>query len=119
MDLTLDLADYVQRHTACSADQRIIDRITQLLSDDIDGVRMEAAMALEDIGPPAKTAVPALKAAILRSDKLIDAQGGTVLPVNSSGSAARDAIRSISGELVPPYTAENRSAIPDDFPKQN
>ena len=84
----------------------LVKKISALLKDSSDGVRIGAAMALEDIGPQAISAVPALEEAVKDSDAAIDAdtsEYNTVRPSSSSGSAARSALRAITGHPVPDY----------------
>jgi hypothetical protein len=102
----LDLANYFRVNPQCGKLQQLIERIGTLLKDRSDGVRIGAAMALEDIGPRAQSAVPALEEAVRDSDAVIDAdtsEYNTVRPTSSSGSAARSALRTITGQLVPDY----------------
>lgn len=105
IDSSLELASFIKGNTYCGFDAAVIDQIISLLDDPVDGVRMSAAMALADIGPSAMRAVPALKRAIQRSDAILDKSPSLLLPVNSSGEAARDALRKITGQPVPNYPA--------------
>jgi hypothetical protein len=98
-----DLAYYVRDHSKCAQTQKIMRDVEALLDDDADGVRMGAAMTLGYIGPAAKSAIPALRKTITHSDAIIDADPSPILPVNSSGEAARAAIQMITGENVPGY----------------
>ena len=102
--LSLELAYYVRDHRTCARNPRIVNELAVLLKDSSDGVRISAAMALSYIGPSAARVVPALERAIKESDATLDADTtSTVLPVTSSGSAARDALRQITGKKVPDY----------------
>jgi len=103
IDLSLQLAHYVHDHSSCNGAVSVVDKISGLLEDTLDGVRMGAAMALGYIGPPAAKAVPQLKKVIAKSDAIMDSWPYTLLPPESSGSAAREAIREITGERVPDY----------------
>lgn len=103
IDLSTELAFYVRDHPDCKNGSKIVDDLVTLLSDKVDGVRMGAAMALGYIGPPAMRAVPALEKAVKESDAIMDADPDTVLPVNSSGEEAREALRKITGKKVPAY----------------
>jgi len=103
IDLSTELAFFVRDHPNCGQSPKIVDKFAALLNDNVDGVRMGAAMALGYIGPPAMRAVPALKAAVKRSDAIMDAEPYTLLPPNSSGEAARTALREITGKRVPGY----------------
>jgi hypothetical protein len=103
VDLAIKLADYVQKNPSCGQNERIVDEIAVLLDDRTDGVRMGAAMALGYVGPSAGKSVPLLEKAIRRSDEMMDAYPSTLLPPTSSGSAAREAIREITGKRVPDY----------------
>jgi hypothetical protein len=102
----LDLANYFRVHPSCGEHKVLIEKISALLKDPSDGVRIGAAMALEDIGPQAISAFPALEEAVKDSDAVIDAdtsEYNTVRPSSSSGSAARSALRAITGRSVPDY----------------
>src|SRR5438477_2111274 len=102
--LSLDLAYYFRDHRNCGSDPRTIDNIAALLSDRDDAVRIGAAMALAYIGVPARRAVPALEKAVKDSDAKLDSDTeNTVLPVTTSGGAARAALRKITHKSVPEY----------------
>jgi HEAT repeat protein len=113
IDLSIELTNYARQHLPCGLAPRTIDRLAGLLGDRAEGVRISAAMALGDLGPAARRAVPALRRAIEESDQRLDADAtvtadhqvipNTVLPVNTSGNEARAAIRMITGENVPEY----------------
>jgi hypothetical protein len=103
IDLSTNLAFYLRAHPDCGRTPKIIGDITGLLDDHVDGVRMGAAMALGYIGPLAVRAVPALEDTIEKSDAIMDASPYPLLPPNSSGQAARTALREITGERVPDY----------------
>jgi hypothetical protein len=110
--LALDLAAYVKTHSNCGRYQGIVDEIASLLNDNTDGVRFAAAMALEDIGPRAQRAVPALIRAMRRSDAILDSDPSTVLPASYSGTAIRRALRKITGKKIPEYNDIRRPALP-------
>jgi HEAT repeat protein len=104
IDLSTELAFQVRAYPNCAQYPRIVDDIAALLDDPADGVRMGAAMALGYIGPPAMRAVPALKRTIKQLDDILDADStDPVLPVDSSGEEAREAVRKITGEKIPGY----------------
>jgi HEAT repeat protein len=101
---SLDLASYVHDHIECASNRKAIDDIIHLLSERDEGLRISAAMALSYIGPPARRAVPELRRVVQESDARLDADStNPVLPVSTSGDAARTAIRKITGEKVPDY----------------
>jgi HEAT repeat protein len=112
ISLALDLASFVKQHPSCGRSTSVVDDIAGLLNDDADGVRFAAAMALEDIGPSAKRAVPALIRAMNRSDAILDAQHLTALPTSYSETAIRAALRKITGKRIPEYNDVVRPAPP-------
>jgi hypothetical protein len=112
--LAMGLEKYVSDHRSCASVAVNVDTISGLLSNEVDGVRMEAAFALADIGPPALRALPALKEALKKSDAMLDAMGGTTLPTSYSGQAIRYAIQKITGQIPEPYNGRNRKPIPQN-----
>ena len=63
-DLAEDLAEYLSFNPDCGRSPLIVNAIAALLHDRNDAVRWGGAEALAHIGPPAKSAVPALERAL-------------------------------------------------------
>jgi len=90
--------------------ERVIQAMIALLSSPHDDIREGAGDALANIGPVAKSAVPALERALRRSDAeiaeyLSNTQGG-FLPTSYSGQSIRRALREITGRKIPEYNDE-------------
>ena len=69
------LVAIVRRMDVTMIDQATIDEIAGLLEDNSDSVRGRMAIALGNIGPPAKYTVPALEKALVRAKEYVaDAQ---------------------------------------------
>lgn len=104
--LAQDLAYRSYENSSCKTG-RIIRTLTTLLQDQNDGVRWGAAEALADVGPAAKSAVPALEQALRESDAQLAKLGGGFLPTRYSGQAVRVALRKINGKIVPDYNEQH------------
>ncbi|MGA7674644.1 MAG: HEAT repeat domain-containing protein [Rhizomicrobium sp.] len=102
-DLAEDLAEYLSFNPDCGRSPLIVNAIAALLHDRNDAVRWGGAEALAHIGPPAKSAVPALERALKESDAQLKASSDTMLPTRYSGQAIRDALRKITGKSIPDY----------------
>lgn len=110
-DLAEDLAEYLRLNPDCGRSELIVHAIAALLRDPNDSVRWGAAEALAHIGPPAKSAVPALEQALREFDAKLNASSDTMLPTVYSGQAIRDALRKITGRRIPDYGHE--SSMPE------
>lgn len=104
--LAQDLAYRSYENRDCKT-RRVIRALTALLQNQNDGVRWGAAEALADVGPAAKSAVPALERALRQSDAELAKLGGGFLPTRYSGQAVRVALRKISGRIVPDYNEQH------------
>jgi HEAT repeat protein len=94
-----DLRSYVAS-IAPTCGRYVVGLLTRELLDPADIVRLYAAQSLFKIGPPAGSAVPALKAA-LKLDKCVCLQDGSfcMKPSWSSTGAIREAIQRITGSM--------------------
>lgn len=108
IDIAEQIAATVRANSECGSNEAVVKALISLLSDDVDGVRYEAAIALGDIGPRAKSAVPALYKAMKRSDAILDARSEVMIPTSYSGQAIRYAISKIAGKKIPEYGSKPR-----------
>lgn len=95
-DLAQQLSDLVRRADPADINTDVIDHIAGLLSDRADFVRLWAAVALGNIGPPARRAIPALEKAL--SELPVLYSGAVMQPALDSSGAIVPALRKIRGE---------------------
>jgi hypothetical protein len=91
----------------------IVPPLVELLRDDNDMMRLYAAGALSDIGPPARKAVPALEHA-LRLDKCVCYDGFCSKQSLTSTAWIRDAMTKITGSEGDPamYQCSYSGSVP-------
>jgi hypothetical protein len=109
-DLEMELQTFSFDWPGCKS-EKVVRALTALLKSKDDGIRGGAAGALTNIGPPAKSAVPALKQALKESDAQIadylsKSEIG-FLPTSYSGQTIRQALREITGRKIPEYGDEH------------
>lgn len=108
-DIAADLNSFIYYFPECGQNQDMVRNIADLLDDKNDRVRFYAAAALGNIGPAARSAVPALERALRESDAKLDAfvkkrgPGAVLLPASYSGQAVRAALQKITGKHIPGY----------------
>ena len=96
-----DLAEYLRDFPQCGKDQATISDVTRFLEDKNDGVRAGAAQALGNIGPPAKSAIPALERALKQSDAQMQSTTSVILPRVSLSDVIKYAIERIRSQKQP------------------
>ncbi|HET9834951.1 MAG TPA: hypothetical protein VFP88_01190 [Rhodanobacteraceae bacterium] len=96
VDIAEDLAEYLKDYPQCGKDSATVRDIAHLLSDRNDGVVAGAAEALANIGPPAKSATPALEKALKISDAKAKTTASVLLPTSSVSDVIRDALERIN-----------------------
>jgi len=93
-ELASRLPGLVDRQKTDPVDPAMVDAVTALLEDPLDGVRFFAALALGRIGPPAARVVPILATALKRAeDEFI--RPGQLGPSSFSGDAICEAFERI------------------------
>jgi len=110
------LVALIRRMDVSTIDKATVDEIAGLLEDNSDAVRGRAAIALGNIGEPAKHTVPALEKAFVRGKEYITAVQSNPQPrggfrnfgLGTSADSICFALAKLEAAMVPPGCVDGR-----------